>query len=299
MGTLEFPEDMQSIGEFAFANCEMIEGIIFPESMETIRQNAFSGCYGINSIICRGDMPAYIEENAFEGIAKDNFTLEVPESAIAQYQTANGWRDFKRIAAHHELVCRPSVACALSTEHKQTLTINAEGEWEVASKPDWCEVSPSNGNKKTEVTLTIKSMVKGSGNRNGKVVFRLKDKEYTHECNVSQYGYEYGEDEWVTLQKATKGRNGGINIVLIGDGYNAKDIANGDYLKNIQQEVEYFFGIEPYKTYREYFNIYTAMPLSTESGIGTVNTIRYNRFNTTFTAGVGLKADYDKISHTY
>lgn len=295
MGTLEFPEDMQSIGEFAFANCKMIEGIIFPESMETIRQNAFSGCYGINSIICRGDMPAYIEENAFEGIAKDNFTLEVPESAIAQYQTANGWRDFKRIAAHHELVCRPSVACALSTEHKQTLTINAEGEWEVASKPDWCEVSPSNGNKKTEVTLTIKSMAKGAGNRNGKVVFRLKDKEYTHECNVSQYGYEYGEDEWVTLQKATKGRNGGINIVLIGDGYNAKDIANGDYLKNIQQEVEYFFGIEPYKTYREYFNIYTAMPLSTESGIGTVNTIRYNRFNTTFTAGVGLKADYDKI----
>ena len=295
MGTLEFPEDMQSIGEFAFANCKMIEGIIFPESMETIRQNAFSGCYGINSIICRGDMPAYIEENAFEGIAKDNFTVEVPESAIAQYQTANGWRDFKRIAAHHELVCRPSVACALSTEHKQTLTINAEGEWEVASKPDWCEASPSNGNKKTEVTLTIKSMAKGAGNRNGKVVFQLKDKEYTHECNVSQYGYEYGEDEWVTLQKATKGRNGGINIVLIGDGYNAKDIANGDYLKNIQQEVEYFFGIEPYKTYREYFNIYTAMPLSTESGIGTVNTIRYNRFNTTFTAGVGLKADYDEI----
>lgn len=295
MGTLEFPEDMLSIGEFAFANCNMIEGIIFPESMETIRQNAFSGCYGINSIICRGDMPAYIEENAFEGIAKDNFTVEVPESAIAQYQTANGWRDFKRIAAHHELVCRPSVACALSTEHKQTLTINAEGEWEVASKPDWCEVSPSNGNKKTEVTLTIKSMAKGAGNRNGKVVFQLKDKEYTHECNVSQYGYEYGEDEWVTLQKATKGRNGGINIILIGDGYNAKDIANGDYLKNIQQEVEYFFGIEPYKTYREYFNIYTAMPLSTESGIGTVNTIRYNRFNTTFTAGVGLKADYDEI----
>ena len=134
MGTLEFPEDMQSIGEFAFANCKMIEGIIFPESMETIRQNAFSGCYGINSIICRGDMPAYIEENAFEGIAKDNFTVEVPESAIAQYQTANGWRDFKRIAAHHELVCRPSVACALSTEHKQTLTINAEGEWEVANQ---------------------------------------------------------------------------------------------------------------------------------------------------------------------
>lgn len=295
MGILDIPQEVESIGENAFSNCKMLEGIIFPESMETIRQGAFNECYGINSIICKGTMPAHIESGAFNGVAKDNFTLEVPESAISQYQAAPGWCDFKRIAAHHELVCRPSVACALSTEHKQKLVINAEGEWEVASKPDWCEVSPANGNKKTEVTLTIKGMAKNADSRDGKVVFRLKDKDYTHECSVSQYGYEYGEDEWITLQKATKGNNGGINIVLLGDGFSAKDIASGKYLKDIKQEVEYFFGIEPYKTYRDYFNVYTAIPLSTESGVGTVNTIRYNRFNTTFTGGVGLKADYDEV----
>ena len=295
MGVLDIPNEVESIGESAFSNCKMLEGIIFPESMETIRQGAFSDCFGITSIRCKGTMPAHIESGAFNGVAKDNFTLEVPESAIAQYQAASGWCDFKRIAAHHELVCRPSVACALSTEHKQKLVINAEGEWEVASKPDWCEVSPASGNKKTEVTLTIKGMSKNADSRDGKVVFRLKDKDYTHECSVSQYGYEYGEDEWITLQKATKGNKGGINIVLLGDGFNAKDIASGEYLKNIKQEVEYFFGIEPYKTYRDYFNVYTAIPLSTESGVGTVNTIRYNRFNTTFTGGVGLKADYDEV----
>lgn len=295
MGILDIPQEVESIGENAFSNCKMLEGIIFPESMETIRQGAFNECYGINSIICKGTMPAHIESGAFNGVAKDNFTLEVPESAISQYQAAPGWCDFKRIAAHHELVCRPSVACALSTEHKQKLVINAEGEWEVASKPDWCEVSPANGNKKTEVTLTIKGMAKNADSRDGKVVFRLKDKDYTHECSVSQYGYEYGEDEWITLQKATKGNNGGINIVLLGDGFNAKDIASGKYLNDIKQEVEYFFGIEPYKTYRDYFNVYTAIPLSTESGVGTVNTIRYNRFNTTFTSGVGLKADYEEV----
>lgn len=295
MGILDIPQEVESIGENAFSNCKMLEGIIFPESMETIRQGAFNECYGINSIICKGTMPAHIESGAFNGVAKDNFTLEVPESAISQYQAAPGWCDFKRIAAHHELVCRPSVACALSTEHKQKLVINAEGEWEVASKPDWCEVSPANGNKKTEVTLTIKGMAKNADSRDGKVVFRLKDKDYTHECSVSQYGYEYGEDEWITLQKATKGNNGGINIVLLGDGFSAKDIASGKYLNDIKQEVEYFFGIEPYKTYRDYFNVYTAIPLSTESGVGTVNTIRYNRFNTTFTGGVGLKADYDEV----
>lgn len=295
MGNVEFPEGMQSIGEEAFINCRMLEGLIFPESLESIRNNAFNGCYGINSIVCKSESPAHLYNSVFDGVAKDNFTLEVPESAIAQYQAASGWCDFKRIAAHHELVCRPSVACALSTQHKQKLVINAEGEWEVESKPSWCEVSPASGNKKTEVTLTIKGMAMTSGNREGKVVFRLKNKDYTHECSVSQYGYKYGEDEWITLQKATKGRNGGINIVLLGDGYNAKDIADGDYLKHIKQEVEHFFGIEPYKTYRDYFNVYTAVPLSTETGVGTVNTIRYNRFSTTFTGGVGLKADYDEI----
>lgn len=295
MGVLDIPNEVESIGESAFSNCKMLEGIIFPESMETIRQGAFNECYGINSIVCKGTMPAHIESGAFNGVAKDNFTLEVPEPAIQQYQAAPGWCDFKRIAAHHELVCRPSVACALRTLHKQKLVINAEGEWEVASKPDWCEVSPASGNKKTEVILTIKGMAKTADRREGKVVFRLKDKDYTHECSVSQYGYEYGEDEWITLQKATKGNKGGINIVLLGDGFNAKDIASGEYLKDIKQEVEYFFGIEPYKTYRDYFNVYTAIPLSAESGVGTVNTIRYNRFNTTFTGGVGLKADYDEI----
>ncbi|CCX65425.1 gHF95 protein [Prevotella sp. CAG:1058] len=295
MGTIEFPEEMQSIGKGAFYNCRSIEGLVFPESMESIQQQAFYQCFGLGSIVCKGTMPAHVESNAFEGVPKDNFTLEVPESAIAQYQAAVGWCDFKRIAAHHELVCRPSVACALNTEHKQTLVVDAEGAWEVQSKPDWCELSQTSGGNKAEVTLTIKEMAKGSADRTGEIVFKLKDEEYTHKCTVTQYDYEYGEDEWLTLQKATRGNTGGINIVILGDGYDGKNISDGDYLTNIKQEVEYFFGIEPYTTYRDYFNVYTAFPLSTETGVGTVNTIRYNRFNTTYTGGVGLRADYDAI----
>ena len=294
-GIIEIPDKITSIMSGAFSECSQIEGVVLPANLETISNNAFKNCFGIGSIVCKGAEPAYVKSGAFDGVPKDNFTVEVPESAVAQYQTAVGWNEFKRIAAHHELVCRPSIACALATEHKQSLIVDAEGEWEVASKPDWCEVSPASGNKKTEVTLTINAMAKNGSSREGKVVFRLKEEEYTHECRVSQYGYEYGEDQWLTLQKATQGKKGGINIVLLGDGYDAKSIADGSYLKTMKQEMEYFFGLEPYTTYRDYFNVYTAFPLSTESGVGTVNTIRYNRFNTTFTGGVGLKADYDEI----
>ena len=294
-GTLEIPDKLTSIKEGAFYGCSKIEGLVLPANLETIYSNAFKNCFGIGSIVCKGAEPAYVKSGAFDGVPKDNFTVEVPESSVAQYQTTAGWNEFKRIAAHHELVCRPSIACALATEHKQSLIVDAEGEWEVASKPDWCEVSPASGNKKTKVTLTINAMAKNGSSREGKVVFRLKDEDYTHECRVSQYGYAYGEDQWLTLQKATKGKKGGINIVLLGDGYDAKSIADGSYLRTMKQEMEYFFGLEPYTSYRGYFNVYTAFPLSTESGVGTVNTIRYNRFNTTFTGGVELKADYDEI----
>ncbi len=303
MGTLEIPENVISVGAGAFAHCRSIEGLIFPEGLESVRCNndynedagAFQNCFGIGKIVCRGTIPAYIMQGAFDGVAKDNFTLEVPESAISQYQAAAGWCEFKRIAAHHELVCRPAVACALSTEHKQTLVIDAEGEWELASKPDWCQLSQTSGSKKTEITLSIQSSNKNSEPREGDVVFRLKGKDYTHTCHVTQYGYEYGEDEYLTLQKASKGNNGGIDIVILGDGYDAKDIASGEYLKDMREEIEHFFGIEPYSAYRDYFNVYTAFPLSTESGVGSINTIRYNRFNTTYTGGVGLRCDYDEV----
>ena len=294
-GIVEFPENILSIGTNAFAGCSNIEGLVIPASVENIFGSAFENCFYIGSIVCKGEMPARVASSAFNGVPKDNFTLEVPEAAVPQYQTAPGWNEFKRIAAHHELVCRPSLACALNIGSTQTLIVDAEGEWEVASKPDWCELSQTSGGGKTEVTLTIKALAKGSGNREGEKVFKLKDEDYTHKCTVSQYDYEYDEDEWLALQTATRGNNGGINIVILGDGYDAEDIANGDYLTTMKQQIEYFFGVEPYTTYRDYFNVYTAFPLSQESGVGTVNTIRNNRFNTTYTGGAGLKADNDEI----
>ena len=294
-GILEFPDKIQTIGDNAFSYCSGLQGLIIPRSVESIRQGAFSSCFGINSIVCEGEIPPYIGSNAFDGVPKDNFTVEVPESAVSQYQTATGWNEFKRIAAHHELVCRPSTVCALNNGHTQTLVLDAEGEWEVESKPDWCELSPMSGNGKTEVTISINTLSKGAGNRTGEVVFKLKNEDYTHTCSVSQYDYIYGEDEWLTLQKATRGNTDGINVVIIGDGFNAKDIAEGDCLPALKEAAQYLITIEPYKTYSKYFNIYIGFAMSNESGIGSVNTIRYNRFGTTFTSGTGLSADYDEI----
>lgn len=294
MGMLEIPENVISIGAGAFAKCRSLEGLIFPEGLESIRYNsswnedggAFQDCFGIGRIVCKGTVPAHVMEGAFHGIPKDNFTLEVPESAIAQYQAATGWKDFKRISAYRNLAIRPAMATAINTSVTRDLVLNADDEWTVVSKPDWVSLDKTSGKGKQDLKLTFSQMAQGSPMREGEVVFKLVDKDYTTRCKVTQYDYQYAEDQILTLQSATKGK--GVNLVFLGDGYNAKDISEGKLLDNINVAVEHFFNIQPYKAYREYFNVYTAIPVSPESGIGGVNTIIHNRFNTTAKGGVTL-----------
>ncbi|MFR4037354.1 MAG: hypothetical protein ACLTZT_05940 [Butyricimonas faecalis] len=145
------------------------------------------------------------------------------------------------------MVCRPALATAINTECVRRLVLNAEGDWKVIELPDWC-VSQMEGSKKTELMLTIKELSRGGEPARGCRV-QLKDKDYTTRCHVTQYDYEYGEDEIITLQEHKIGN--GVNLVFLGDGYSALDISKGNYMTMIKEQVERFFDIEPYRTYRD------------------------------------------------
>lgn len=292
-GTLEIPENITAIKECTFASCRSIEKLVLPSTMDVIQSGAFSDCFGLGSIVCNAVNPPYVESSAFGGVSKSNVVVEVPEASLAAYRTASGWSDFKKIVAHHELICSPDSVVALNASLQKKLVINAESDWEVEECPSWCHLDKTSGSKKTEVTLTIDALAKGQEPREDDIVFVLKDKGYTTSCSVSQCGYDYDEDEVITLQKATRGN--GVNLVFLGDGYNNKDIANGTYLKDMKQQMEYFFGVEPYTTYRDYFNVYTAIALSQESGVGTVNTLCYSKFETTFTSGASLMCNTNDV----
>lgn len=62
------------------------------------------------------------------------------------------------------------------------------------------------------------------------------------------------------LQQATKGK--GIDIVLIGDVFTDIDIETGFYRDVMEYAMETFFSVEPTKSYREYFNVYTVYAVS-------------------------------------
>ncbi len=66
---------------------------------------------------------------------------------------------------------------------------------------------------------------------------------------------DYSRDGDVAVwQKASKGA--GIDLVLMGDAYSDRLVDNGTYYEEIKRACDAFFSIEPFKSYRDYFNVY-------------------------------------------
>lgn len=280
--TIVIPSNMAYIGERCFAGCEKLDAIIISDGVEEIKDRAFENCFSLGYIYSQALVPPAMNSiSPFNGIPKDNFTVEVPESAVDAYRSAPYWNEFKRISSYRGFVCRPSSANVLNAGGSREIILNADADWTMTSCPEWCHMSADSGHKKTTLTLTIDPLPHGQRNRFGTIEFKLDDgdEHYTY-LNVGQYDYEYEEDEYVPLQKSSK--ENGIDIFIVGDGYDAADISSGLYLEDMRQGIEYFFAVEPYKTYRDYFDVHTAIALSYESGIGTLNTLRNVKFETTY-----------------
>lgn len=289
-GIVEIPEDIITIPEGAFIGCDQLQGVVLSKNTEFIAESAFENCYQLNSIVCNAVNPPQLAETAFNGVAKDNFTVEVPEASVASYSVAPGWKEFRRISAHHDFSISRNLFRTLNASDSKTLVLRApSGEaWSVESAPDWVSVVPSSGTGKVEVTVTVDELAKGSGYREGEVVFLLDGKDYRTRTKVEQYDYQYGDGDVITHQTATVGA--GVDIVFMGDCFDAKDIAEGNYLSAMDEAIEHYFAVEPYKTYRNYFNVYVVFGLSPDSGIGDVNTIREAKFGSAYALG-GIAPD--------
>ena len=302
--TIVIPSSVKQIGDHAFGNCHMLNAIILPAGLEGIQGDAFGGCFSLDYIQCMGSTPPIIEENTFSGVEKNNFTVVVPEGAVEAYKNADGWREFKRISTYRNFVCRPTKAKLLNKSNIRDIILNADEAWTVKECPSWVHLDKTSGYKKTELKATIDAMAHGAGDREGNVVFQLNRNDedgnpITCTFQIQQFDYEIDEDATVTFQTATKGKQGGIDILLVGDGYDAEDIARGVYRSDMEQEMEYFFGVEPYKTYREYFNVHAAMAMSYESGVvDSPDKWRNTKFEITYGAGYNerLLVDFDGIA---
>ena len=309
MGTIELPESVIAIRNYAFQSCRQLEGIVIPSDVGIIMEKAFAGCYGLNKIVCRAAEPPILQSGVFNGVPKDSFTLEVPEESVNKYQADVLWGEFKRIAAHHDFSISRSKMRVLNAAYTRNLILRAPSghNWSIESKPEWVTVTPSSGVGKTEVTVTVNQMTAAEvgqfqikimkvnsseyttethKGRAGEVVFLLEGKDYRTKINIEQYDYQYGDGDVLTTQRATAvDPKKGVNLVFMGDCFDARDIAKGTYLSGTNQAIDHFFAVEPYKTYRNYYNVYTVFGMSNDSGMGTVDTIRDAKFGSQYSLG--------------
>ena len=85
--------------------------------------------------------------------------------------------------------------------------------------------------------------------------FKYKDNIIFYESS------DFSKDmEVKPLQTATIGK--GIDIVLMGDAFSDRLVADGTYEKIMKSAMEAFFSIEPYKSHKEMFNIYAVTAVS-------------------------------------
>ncbi|MBR4968935.1 MAG: leucine-rich repeat protein, partial [Alistipes sp.] len=309
-GVLEFPKSLISIGDSAFAGCSTLEGIVLPEELGVIKTNTFQNCYYINKITCKAIEPPTILSGAFDGVAKDNFTVEVPEQSVNRYQNDTNWGEFKRIESHQDFSISRRLMRTLNAEHSRKFALRAPANqaWSIESIPEWVTVTPSSGIGKAEVVVTVSEMTDADistfeinmgaynspnyethNGRAGEIVFLLNDKDYRTTMSVEQYDCDNYDGEVIVNQTASEGK--GVNVVFMGDCFDARDIAMGSYLDGINEAIDYYFDIEPYKTYKPYFNIYTMVGMSNDSGMGTVNTIRDAKFGSQYTLNEGVDLD--------
>ena len=309
-GILEFPETLVKLGERAFYRCRNLQGIILPPELGVINSNVFSDCFYISKIVCKSIEPPVISSSTFSGVAKDNFTVEVPAKSINRYISDIKWGEFKRIGAYYDFSISRREMRTLMKEHRRDFTLRAPANysWSVKSCPEWVTVEPQSGTGKTEVTITVKEMTASdvqtfdveSGpynnqitttykGRGGDVIFQLDDNNHTVNLKIEQYDSEHYDGKVITHHLATKGN--GVDIVFMGDCFDAQDIATGKYMSGINEAIGHYFDIEPYKTYKDYFNIYSVVGLSNDSGMGTVNTIRDAKFGSQYSLE-GIEPDF-------
>ena len=224
------PEGLLTIEKQAFYDCHQMPSIVLPKSLAVIGQDAFNNCYNLSSITCKATTPPICGSGAWNGVAKDNFTVEVPEQSVVKYQTQTGWSDFRRIAAHHDFSLSRPLLRTLNAAHSATFVMRAPSgmAWSVESMPEWLTVTPSSGVGKVDVTITVNEMAAAEvgtfkvakpktsstssvsyntyNGRAGEVVFLLEGKDYRTKMVVEQYDYQYGDGDVLVNQTATEGK---------------------------------------------------------------------------------------------
>lgn len=283
----EIPEGICSIENYAFHGCSKLKSLTFPESLEYIGGVAFEGCDNLEALhgkhvtsdgkgfVAGGKLQFLLSSISDDYVVPDevtalgnnifsgrstlrSVTLGDQVTSIGDYVFSNcpalktvtlsanlnriGYNPFLRSRELESVYFRgilpPTVSSIQETENPQlTIYVPARAiklytedkQWEMY----WSVMKPYEYKDLPEPDFYLSS-------------------DYSKEGEVTVY------------QKASEGN--GIDIVFMGDAYSDRQVANGMYRHDMEACVEQFFAVEPYKSFRNFFNIYFVTTVSATEG---------------------------------
>ena len=151
-----------------------------------------------------------------------------------------------------------------------------EDELSVYGTADWL-VQNTGSRSTTPYALTLKALPNTDGSsRTARILFYKgtgDDEILLNTVTISQEGAsagsssDYSADRTVRiLQKSTLGK--GLPVVLMGDGFIDTEIADGTYDRVMDKAWENLFTEEPFKSLRDYFDVYAVTAVSPNNNFG-------------------------------
>lgn len=170
---------------------------------------------------------------------------------------------------------------------KQIFRVNVHDKWTAElSDTTWCTLDRTSGDGEGYITLSLKE---GVNMKEKSMEIYISPKSYPRMKYVLKVNedHEYLPEKCIILNKASIGK--GIDVVVIGDGFFEEDLEKGGrWEEACRLFVENFFSMEPYKSFREYFNLY-AIPAPAEKNLrGEITALVFTKFMTYFPGGGGV-----------
>lgn len=299
-------DKVKSIGEYAFFDCQLLESIRIPDTIESVFEYAFANCYQLREIDCKystADKRALIMNNvllAFAPYGVKQFEIPSGVTHIGSMAFA-GSNELESITIPEGVQRIGSAAFAECKLSNLTLPSTlkyiapsmfygndrlAEVFCHAVSPPlmlgSW--VSPNLFPDGTIVRVPKQSI---DAYKADNVWNTYTIMDFDEEIYVSS---DYSQDGAVkVVQQASVGN--GIDIVFMGDAYSDRQIAAGDYEADINKAIEMLFSEEPYKSFRDHFNVYIVKAVSATEGYGLGSTA----FNGYFGNGTQVGGDHNKV----
>lgn len=139
--------------------------------------------------------------------------------------------------------------------NEQSFTVNIPGKWTASlSDEAFYTLDRTSGEGFGQIKVSLKEGVNAKGKTAELIVVpeAYPLVKYVVKIDESRV-YEY--DKYIVVNKASVGK--GIDVVILGDFFKVEDLKEGGkWEQAINIFMDYMFAMEPYKSYRDYFNIY-------------------------------------------